>query len=369
MATITGARVRRILTGTATAAAVVVPLALAAPAAQAGQTAGSVVSAVSLTAPTAAPYGSQISLTGTVWRYQTTTRIAGAPVVLQRSAHGRNTWATLKTTRTATNGTFAFTVTQTLAYDYRAYYPGSTVYRAGVSAVRYPIVMQKVLFDGIATTDSDEGLLRGTGRVYPAPPSGSLVYLQRYDAGANSWRSIGSARSTGSANVAVSAKVGGSTGYYRLHAPTRAPYGAGTSAARKFSHYVWRGIFNKPVLAHGGAGEPEFGVITELQDRTLGVMLANPGGHVWADVNTNSCLRLVAIGLNATGEASALRVLNGATVLGSATVAGGNDEEPGESAPVEVSVGGLSKVRVMLIDTGASEPLDAAVFVGALCAG
>lgn len=366
MAPITGAHLRRIITGTAVAAAVVVPIAVAAPAAQA---AGSVVSAVSLAAPTAAPYGSQISLTGTVWRYRTTTKIAGAPVVLQRSAHGRNTWSTLKSTTTASNGTFAFSVTQTLAYDYRAYYPGSTVYRAGVSAVKYPIVMQKVLFDGIATTDREEGLLRATGRVYPAPPSGSLVYLQRYDAGANTWRSIGSTRSTGSANVGVTAKVGGSTGYYRLHAPTRAPYGAGTSAARKFSHYVWRGIFNRPVLAHGGAGEPEFGVITELQDRTLAVMLANPGGYVWADVNTTSCLRLVAIGLNATSEAAALRVLNGSTVLGSATAAGGSAEEPGESAPVELAIGGLSKVRVMLIDTGASEPLDGAVFVGGLCAG
>jgi hypothetical protein len=109
----------------------------------------------------------------------TSTRIAGAEVQLQRASHGEANWATVKTALTSKTGAYAFSVVQQAAYDDRAYFAGSTVYKRALSAVKYPVVNRSVLLDKLATTNADTGRLQATGRVVPALPDGTAVYLSR----------------------------------------------------------------------------------------------------------------------------------------------------------------------------------------------
>lgn len=360
-----GAVVRRITVAAAAAAALVAPVVATAPAADA---AGTVVSAVSLSAPRAAQYGSPITLTGTVWRYGTQVKIPGATIVLQRSAHGANRWANLKSTRSAANGTFSFSVTQGLAYDYRAYYGGSAVYRPNLSPVRYPIVIQKLFLDGMRTVDPDRGILRAVGRVYPTPPKGSVVYLQRYDAASKTYKSFTYTRTNGSSTVVIDARVGASTGWYRLYAPARGAYGAGASVGKVFTHYVWRGAFKRALLGQGGTEGGRFEVITDPQaQKSVAVTTSDPGGSAWGDVNTAGCIRVGSVGLNFQTEGARLELLNGSTPLRSVVIPNAVGDEPGETSYSEVAISGLTKVRGKVTDLGGSQPLDAAVFLFLLC--
>jgi hypothetical protein len=292
----------RALIGLAATATLVAPVAVAAPAGAAG----SVRSAVSLAGPSSGPYGSRIALTGTLWRYGTTTRIAGHTVVLQRSVHGRNTWGNLTSARTSSTGRFTFGVTLNGVYDYRAVYAGSGTYTSAVSGKVFPAVLRTVLFDTIRTVDPNAGegngvgSLRATGRVYPVLPKGSVVYLQRYNSGARAWSTIGLTRTTGSATVSIGANVRGSIGSYRLLTPARAPYYGGSSRSVGFAHYAWRGIFRKPVLNAGGIKDPWFELYTlsESPNRSAGYGGADMGGLSWIDVNTAGCLVMDLFGLN-----------------------------------------------------------------------
>jgi hypothetical protein len=45
--------------------------------------------------------------------------------------------------------------------------------------VKYPVVNRSVLLDKLATTNADTGQLQATGRVVPALPDGTAVYLSR----------------------------------------------------------------------------------------------------------------------------------------------------------------------------------------------
>lgn len=139
-----GAPARRIVIALAASAALIAPVAALAPAAHA---AGTVRSAISLTAPSAAYYGTKITLSGVLWRYQTSTKIVGAKVTLQRASRGKANWTSIASLNTSSTGTYAFTVTQGLAYDYRTYYAGNATYTAAVSPVRYPVVMQRVFLE------------------------------------------------------------------------------------------------------------------------------------------------------------------------------------------------------------------------------
>jgi hypothetical protein len=356
-----GAVTRRIIVAAAAVAAMAAPAVAAAPTANA---AGTVVSAVSLSAPGAAAYGSPITLSGVVWRYGTTVRIAGAPVVLQRSVHGANRWANYKSTRSASNGAFAFSVTQTLAYDYRAFFPGSTVYRAATSAVRYPIVIQKVFLDGVATTDYDTGMLRAVGRVFPTPPSGSLVYLQRYDAASKTYKSFTSTRTTGSATVVFNARVGASTGWYRIYAPTRGAYAAGASVGKVFTHYVWRGAFKRVIATSG-----DFVVSTDPDDELgWGDATAAVSGSAAGTVNTSGCVRLGTAGLNFETEPARLAVTAGdSTTLRWTNIPGATEDELGEVPVTTHPLGGATKVTARLTDLGGTQPMDASVLLFALC--
>lgn len=79
-------------------------------------------------------------------------------------------------------------------------------------------------------------LTRATGRVFPAPPKGYAVYLQRYDASKGTWRNIALGRTNGGNSVTMSVTVLPSTLSYRLAAPLHpsTPYAVGTSPTRVF---------------------------------------------------------------------------------------------------------------------------------------
>jgi hypothetical protein len=216
--------------------------------------AGSVVSAVSLTAPGSGSYGSVITLRGRLWRYGTPYGITRSKVWLQRTPHGRAAWTSIGAATTGSNGGYAFRVTQTGAYDYRVYYGGSVAFRAALSPVRYPVTNQVMAVASVVTANATTGVLRATGYVYPRPPDGRLVHLQRWDPEGRVWHGIGSGRTSGGRVIATAVRPG-SVDSYRLVVPARSPYGAGVSAARSFAHFVWRGAFARGgVVYSNGTG-------------------------------------------------------------------------------------------------------------------
>lgn len=272
------------------AAAVIAVVGLLLPAAPA-QAAG-LRSALALTAPSSGPYGATITLTGRLWRYGTAYGIVRAPVLLQRAPHGSGRWATLKSTTTGANGNYSFAVTQVGAFDYRAYYAGSTTYTPAISPVRYPATAYKVLLDSIATTDSFTGAMRITGRVLPAPPSGTVVQLQRWDGRA--WYTIEGGR-TGGEKVTVTVNRPASTTSYRLLAPGHQPYVAGASAARSFANYVWRGAFARPLVSVDPAGYAVLPEPSANPRRDRVDIVAGNGRPTTAGINTSGCKQISTV--------------------------------------------------------------------------
>lgn len=247
--------------------------------------AGTVRSAVSLSAPASGVYGSTIVLRGRVWRYGTSTGLTGATVYLQRSVHGKRVWGNLRSGRAVSGGYFAFSVTQSSAFDYRIYYAGSTTYTRAYSPVRYPVTTQKVAFDSIATINDKTGQLKATGRVWPVPRNGTVMWLQRWTG--SSWVNQASGK-VASGKVSVTAYRPGSVAYYRLMIPTRYPYGAGVSALRGFSHYVWRGAFDRPVSAVTGSGSTHIAFKNATQDPDRDEATIGIDHHGWIQVTPDT---------------------------------------------------------------------------------
>ncbi|MFC0625997.1 hypothetical protein [Kribbella deserti] len=240
-----------------------------------GTAAGAVPSSVSLSAPASGVYGSTVTLTGTVWRTGTSplVKVPGATVYLQRSVRGQNRFGNLATTRTSSSGGYAFSVRQTSAYDYRAYYPGSSTYRAAVSPVRYPVTNRYLALNSITTTNADTGALRVTGSVIPAPTSGTVVYLQQHLPEYRTWATVGSGR-TAADKVTITTSRPGSVASYRLVTGSLYPYGPGTSTSKSFAHYVWRSGFAKQPIsvyetgsATAMSNNSRGGLITILRDK------------------------------------------------------------------------------------------------------
>ncbi|GAA3600414.1 hypothetical protein [Kribbella ginsengisoli] len=246
------------------------------------QGAGAVRASVSLAAPAASTFGSTIKFSGTVRRTGTSAKLSGAVVYLQRSAHGKNRYSTLASTRSSRSGIFAFSVKQTARYDYRAYYPGSATYTRAFSLVRSPTVNQLVLLDSITTTDPGSGELRAVGRVFPAPPNGSGVYLQRYSTDAKVWVNV-AAGTTSSGRVTIDVERPGSKDRYRMLALARSSYGTGISTAKLFSHYVYRRALAKP-LQTTTTTVP--GTVTRNPGGSLAISLSAVSGavHIYPDI-------------------------------------------------------------------------------------
>jgi hypothetical protein len=274
--------------------------------------------------PSSGTYGTTVTMGGYL-RDASGAALSGATVQIQRSVRGRNEWRAF-TTRTVGGGNFSVSVKQAAAYDYRVYYPGTSRYAASASKTFYPAVLRQVLLDSLKTTSWETGALRATGRVFPAPPSGYPVYLQRWVPSSRSWRSIGIARTTGGNSVSVSSRAAGSVLTYRLYAPfasSPVPYGAGVSRAVKFQNLVWRGVFRKPLLAKGGAGGPQFTVIPpgDSPYRSEAELAAGRTGNVWGDLNTSGCAKIEAFFGNITDGSVRVSLMRGSSTVGAATMA------------------------------------------------
>jgi hypothetical protein len=240
---------RRLLISIGVAAAVVGAVLTGVLVPRSADAAGTTVAAVSLSAPAAGTYGTKINLTGVLWKYNTSTKIAGAQVALQRANHGKANWGNLNYAKTSATGAISFSVTQQTAYDYRIYYAGSSVYRAALSAVRYPVVNQNSLFDKMAPYDYWSGEMRASGRVVPAPPVGTGVYLDLWNG--KTWGAIAVAKTTAGGNVTVAAIRPAGAATYRLRVPTRAGLGTGASAAKAFTTFRYHGMFSRPYTYTG----------------------------------------------------------------------------------------------------------------------
>ncbi|MFF0265569.1 hypothetical protein [Kribbella sp. NPDC004536] len=234
----------------------------------AAQGAGSARVSVSLAAPASAAYGSTIKLTGRVTRYHTTTGVRSASVVLQRSVHAKNHYGNLASTRTSSAGSFAFSVKQVAAYDYRIYFPGNSTYARAYSPVRYPVTNRAQTIDSIATTNADLGELTVTGHATPAPANGAIVALQQYLPSYRVWATIASGK-TSAGKVAIKVNRPGSVAAYRLMIGSVSTYGPGISPAKSFAHYVWRNAFA------GGIDHAAYSVEARLQ--SIGILEDQPG--------------------------------------------------------------------------------------------
>ncbi|MFC0624814.1 hypothetical protein [Kribbella deserti] len=341
--------IRTLVAGLTAVAALVAPVVAAVPA----EAAGTVRAAASLTGPAHGTYGSSVSLSGVLWRYGTSTRIANAVVTLQRTPHGKSAWTQVTSVRTSSTGTYGFTVTLGTVYDYRTVYGGSVTYTTAVSNVINPKILRRVLLDSVQTTNSapDEGVnvgtLRATGRVLPAPPTGTQVWLQRYDAASKTWKNFMSTRTTGGAGVSISGNVPPNVGTYRLQAPVASPYYGGSSNTKVHAHYVWRGIFTKPLLAVGGTETPGRYIWkpSESATRYLINLWAAAGGSSWVDINTYGCLQLDVSTINVTDQTgTATNVL--ATIANGATKLYDYDIAPGQESQKTFSVRGINRLRV-----------------------
>jgi hypothetical protein len=178
-----------------------------------------------------------------------------------------------------------------------------------------------VKITSIRTTDYTLGTLTVAGTLTPAPAAGSRVALQRWSSTAG-WQEIGHATSSGG-KVTISAKQPGSIRTYRLAIGPQSPYAAAASAATGFYHYVWRGIFKKPLLASGGKGHPQFNVVppSEGPRRAEAEVLADKGGVVWGDVNSAGCIWVKNWLGNITDGTVRVSLLKGTTSLGSTDMA------------------------------------------------
>ncbi|MFC0626000.1 hypothetical protein [Kribbella deserti] len=253
------------------------------------QGAGSVPLSVSLSAPASGVYGSTIDLTGAVWRTGTSTSLPGVTVWLQRSVHGQNKYGNLASTRTNSSGGFAFKVTQGGAFDYRTYYAGSGTYARAYSPVRYPVTNRYLALESLSTTSSRTGVLTAKGRAVPAPPDGTVVYLQRYSAEGRGWASLATGKLV-SGHVTINAAQPGSRATYRLVTGALYPLGPGVSTSKQFSHYVWRGAFVKPLKSrHSNVG---FGISQMPTEPTamLAVSSSGTNGSVLINPDITGCL-------------------------------------------------------------------------------
>lgn len=269
------------------------------------QAAGSVRASVSLTAPSSGVYGSAITLTGRLWRTGTSTGLSGATVWLQRSAHAKGAYGNLRSAKTSSSGGFSFAVTQTGAYDYRVTYGGSATYTKATSPTRYPVTNRKLLLDSIATTSWETGGLKVTGTAVPAPPNGTTVTLQLYSGG--KWVNLASGKTT-SGKVTISTTRLGSTASYRIVTGARYPYGAGTSAAKAFAHYRWRGAFTKLpryTFAQGGDSSVRFLSPSEDPSRST-VTMTSPGGYTGVVPDSSGCTRARTVTRNESVNNGAL---------------------------------------------------------------
>jgi hypothetical protein len=142
----------------------------------------------------------------------------------------------------------------------------------------------------IRTTDATKGVITVVGRLTPAPKAGTRVPLHIWIPATKKWQEIAHGYSSGD-RVTITTVQPGSVRTYRIAVGPQAPYSVAISKAISFSHYVWRGIFKKGLLAYGGQGRPQFTIVppSEGPRRAEADLLADQGGFVWGDIDTTGC--------------------------------------------------------------------------------
>lgn len=219
---------------------------------------------------------------------------------------------------------------------------GTAVSQASAAASR------TVAFDSIKTTSWETGTLRVTGRVSPAPPSGTRVYLQRWMPSTHTWRNIGLGYTRGGSAVTVTSRAAGSVLTYRLYAPASGAYAAAYSRQVRHQHFVWRGVFHKALLAKGGSGNPHFDVIpaSDAPNLSQADLQADRGGQVWGDLNTSGCTRIAAFFANLTDGSVRVSLLRNTTAVATTTMAQETETD------LNRTITGVTRLRMLVRDLG-----------------
>jgi hypothetical protein len=175
-----------------------------------------------------------------------------------------------------------------------------------------------VKITSIRTTDATKGVLTVVGTITPAPAARTRVSLQRWSSSTRKWEEVGHGVTAGS-GITIPPTLPGSVKTYRLAIGAQSPYAAATSPYVSFAHYVYRGIFKKPVLATGGKGHPQFNVIppSEGPRRAEADLMADKAGVVWGDIDTTGCRWARTWLGNLTDGTVRVSLLSGAKVVGS----------------------------------------------------
>lgn len=344
--------VKRAFIALTTIATLAVPMVATAPA----DAAGTVRSAVSLTGPSIGTYGSTVALTGTAWRYGTSTKLVRATVWLERRLMYGSvpTWSRVVSTQTDSNGRFSFSVVLGTRYSYRAHYGGSPTYTANVSAIHDIAIQHRLIARYLKDVNWELGTLEGKVSVYPRPPAGTRIWLQRLGTD-GLWHDYISGRAvSGSNDVVIRGNVNGSVGKYRFYAPIVSPYSQGNSSTLTFAHYKWRGVFHRAVLGTGGTGNPQVDVAPATDDpyRSYAEAVADVGGTVWADLNTAGCAAIEGFTGTDTAGQTRVSLLNGTTIGRSVVVTAADSEDGRPLSSWYMS--GLPKVRVQVSNTGST---------------
>lgn len=225
-----------------------------------------------------------------------------------------------------------------------------------------PAAARTVRLDSVRTVNQHTGAVRATGRISPAPPDGTTVYLQAYLGASAGWRAIGAGRTDGS-SVSVGARLPGSVLYYRLAVVPVGGYTASASVKRWHQHFVWRGVFRKPTLARGGTTGWQFHVIppNEVPAQSEAELLSGPSGAVWGDLNTSGCVQIRDWMANLTEGTVRISLKKGDTVLGAI------DMRQETEAVLIRDLAGSTRTRLDVRDLGSTYGPTLSIDTYALC--
>lgn len=112
--------------------------------------------------------------------------------------------------------------------------------------------------------------------------------------------------------MTVTVRRPGSVTSYRLVARARGGYATGRSVTRSFSHYVWRGLFTRPIRETGGTGGIVWIQAPEHAPDRSGVTLTNGASSsaqsAFLDADVRRCKSLHADSTYLTGPTGVARV-------------------------------------------------------------
>lgn len=182
--------------------------------------------------PTTVKYGTTAKFSGRIYRADNGAGAVGLRAVLQRRQKGSSTWVSEQETKSATNGTFSFTVKPWSHRDYRVVYnSGYTTYMASASAARSIKVRQAVSGSFYDSTVRRGTTVKFRGKVSPNH-AGEKIYLQRYSGG--KWTTVLSRTLSSTSTYSFSfSRSSAGTVYYRAYKPGHYDHYSGRSPHRK----------------------------------------------------------------------------------------------------------------------------------------